>query len=68
MYLLEGGSNELRGVMSLGPNQDWDSKKWIHRVTKRSFAPHLEYANVDPKKNYYFPTPSIPYSCNKPNR
>jgi len=34
VYLPEGGSNELRGVMSVGPNQDWDSKKCIHHVTK----------------------------------
>jgi len=36
--------------MSVGPNQDWDSKKCIHHVTKMSFAPHLEYVSVDPQK------------------
>lgn len=45
-----GGSNELRNAMSVGPDQDLDSKKCIHLVTKRSFALHLEYVNVDPKK------------------
>lgn len=45
-----GGIQWAKRRDECGSKHDWDNKKCIHHITKKSFAPHLEYANVDPPK------------------